>query len=101
MSNKWPKERLDALLLRLAWNSETGIFHWKVSPASNIKAGELAGGLGPNSEWNVCYRGKRIGAHRLVWYMHHRRLPDYIRHKNGIKTDNRIENLEEYANTKR
>jgi hypothetical protein len=33
--------------------------------------------------------------HRLIFLMHHGYLPKYIDHINGIKTDNRIENLRE------
>lgn len=31
--------------------------------------------------------------HRLVWLYHHGVIPDEIDHANGVKTDNRIENL--------
>ena len=40
--------------------------------------------------------GKRIFEHVLIWTMINGKIPDkyIIHHKNGIKTDNRIENLE-------
>ncbi len=46
---------------------------------------------------NVFFRGERfkLWKHRLVFFLEHRRFPKEIDHINGIKTDNRIENLRE------
>ena len=45
----------------------------------------------------VFFQGDRfeIRKHRLVFFLVHRRFPKEIDHLNGIKTDNRIENLRE------
>ena len=47
------------------------------------------------------FRGERfkLWKHRLVFFLVHRRFPKEIDHINGIRTDNRIENLREVATT--
>ena len=46
---------------------------------------------------NVFFRGEKfmLWKHRLVFFLVHRRFPKEIDHVNGVKTDNRIENLRE------
>lgn len=47
------------------------------------------------------FRGERfkLWKHRLVFFLVHRRFPKEIDHINGIRTDNRIENLREVTRT--
>jgi hypothetical protein len=92
----------------LSLDYETGVLTWKTRPLSHFKSQ-------PNYlTWNTRYAGKPAGwvlsigytaisinstiylAHRLVWLLTYGCLPLYeIDHINGVKTDNRLENLRE------
>ena len=50
---------------------------------------------------NIFFRGERfhLRKHRLVFFLVYRRFPKEIDHINGIKTDNRIENLREVSHS--
>ena len=70
---------------------------WWVKPTvRGVEVGQQFG-----SCYNVGYRqgslkGKTYPEHRLIWLYHHGTWPkNHIDHINGIKDDNRIENLRE------
>lgn len=81
------------------YNPETGDLIWKHRP-------------GETSQWNGRYAGKpatgkhqgyirvkfagfRAGAHRVIWKLAYGEIPDHMQvdHINGIRDDNRLENL--------
>lgn len=59
----------------------------------NKKAGTLAGNQRKDGYIDIFICGKLVRAHRLIWMMHHGVMPEFIDHINGIRNDNRIENL--------
>lgn len=60
--------------------------------SANDPAGTLDKGTG---YYRVCIKKQRKQAHRVVWELHYGITKKQIDHINGIKTDNRIENLRE------
>lgn len=59
------------------------------------KAGSLAGRPTQRGYWQVKIDGKMYLVHHLVWWIFHGYKPEYIDHKDGNPSNNRIENLRE------
>ena len=69
-----------------------GILYWKKNQ-SNIKSGAIAGYQRPDGYIVIGFKNKSIRAHRLIWLLNHGYMPEFLDHINGIRNDNRIENL--------
>ena len=69
-----------------------GNLYWKVQKAPHVKVGSKVGSPAHGYE-TVYVDGKNWRIHRLVFLMHFDYLPSTIDHINGIRNDNRIENL--------
>lgn len=89
---KYPS--LDRLTEVLEYNSDTGIFTWKVNK-HRVKAGDIAGFK--NKEGYICIKidGYQCLAHRLAWLYVYGRMPTEIDHINHKREDNSIENIRE------
>ena len=84
---------LDQFKQLLRYESETGQFYWLVSRGKKM-AGSLAGSLNDDGYIKIKVGDKTYAAHRLAWLFQHGELPTgQIDHINGIRDDNRIENL--------
>lgn len=77
----------------ISYDPATGKFTRLVDVAK-YKAGSTVGCDNGNGYLTTTHKGKKIYLHRLAWYFHTGSTPEYqIDHINGVRDDNRIENL--------
>ena len=86
------------------YRDDGALIHKK--PRGRVIVGTEAGWLSNNGYRTVRVESKHFLLHRIVYLYHHGYLPKSLDHINGVRTDNRIENLREctqsqnIANTK-
>ncbi len=78
------------------YDVNTGLFTRIIRSSPNTKIGEIAGYKAKNGYVVIFVDSKAYKAHRLAWLFVNGNFPEYeIDHINGIKHDNRINNLRE------
>ena len=79
-----------------SYDFSTGQLRWKINPSRRAKIGDIAGCGNPEGYVRTWFKGKCYKNHRLVFAWHNSIWPsDEIDNINGIRNDNRIENLRE------
>lgn len=84
-------------LLHQLFEYVDGELYWKVS-RGKAKVGKMAGSIDSGGYKQLNYCSKPYSIHRLIFLMHHGYMPKMVDHINGIRSDNRIENLREADN---
>lgn len=80
----------------LHYDSGTGHFTWIKRCGKRGVVGKVAGTVDFGGYVVITINGKRHKAHRLAWLYVHGRWPAVaMDHINGVRTDNRLENLRE------
>jgi hypothetical protein len=83
-----------ALKKALFYDPDTGLFI-RLQPTHCFKVGELADRCGPDGYLRIYILGTHHLSHRLAFLYMTGRWPDEVDHKDGIKMNNRWENLRE------
>ncbi|AZF94990.1 putative endonuclease [Pectobacterium phage Zenivior_B1] len=81
--------------LNLLRYQEDGTLWWCEEAYHNCRH-KLAGSLSGTGYWYIEHRNKQHRRSRLVWEIHHGPIPvdKVVDHINGMRTDDRIENLQ-------
>ncbi|MGQ1887073.1 HNH endonuclease [Serratia marcescens] len=68
---------------------------WKRPLANRVKARGTAGTLGKDGYWSVQVKGKKLAAHRVLWWLLNGEVPSglCIDHIDGNRGNNRRDNL--------
>ena len=83
---------------RLKYDASSGYMTWTTHKRRTM-LGTQAKSLDAAGYVQVCIKGKQFKGHRLAWLIYHGEWPaGDIDHINGIRTDNRIENLRVVTN---
>jgi len=76
------------------YSPDDGVLRWAKKPNRRIKEGSPAGSMRKDGYLEVEVLGVRNRVHRVAWLIVYGSFPDGdIDHINGIRSDNRIENL--------
>lgn len=94
-------ELLADLKSALDYNPETGLFHWRVAVAKNVRAGSIAGSVDKQGgRLYIRFRRKDYLAYRLAWLLTYGNWPEgMIDHVDGNSLNNRIDNLRDVSRT--
>lgn len=82
----------EKIKLHQLFDYKNGNLYWRQSK-SKARQGNVAGWLEKNGYMACGIDGMRYRVHRLIFAFHYGWCPEFLDHINGIKTDNRIENL--------
>ena len=92
------QEHIKAVAARVNYDPATGAMTWRRMENSRSRQDRRCGSVDSDGYVSIYLRfeGRRVKvvAHRVAWFIAHGRMPEHeIDHKNGVRSDNWIENL--------
>lgn len=82
--------------LKELFEYKEGGLYWKISPAHRVKVGDRFGAYNKRDRYRTgAVLNKPYREHRLIYLYHYGYIPSILDHINGVRDDNRIENLRE------
>lgn len=81
----------------LDYNSNTGIFIWKIDRKKTAMKGTTAGATNGSGYRQISVDGEVYLAHRLAWFISFEEWPELVDHINRDRSDNRLDNLREVS----
>ena len=78
---------------KLDYDEKTGLFRWREDITAKHKKGDIAGYSDNSSYIIIQYKRNKFVARKLAWFKVYGQITKYVFSKNGIQSDNRIENL--------
>lgn len=94
MKNKHPIPSISELRKIFSYDQRTGLITW-IKGSLRWPSGRVAGSFDKGTGYIiVTLRSTAMRGHRLAWALHYGEWPeDEIDHINGIRNDNRVENM--------
>jgi hypothetical protein len=93
---------IDQQELQKLYEYKDGNLIYKIKTSNRVNVGDVVGSINKYTGYvEMYFNKKRVKAHRLIWIYHNGAIPNtlVIDHINGIRHDNRIENLRLVTNT--
>ena len=96
MNDIYTEEEITQEFLKEHLEYRDGYLWWFKPTSIRVKIGQQFGSCHNGGYRRGMLKSKNCYEHRLIWFYHYGKWPkDQIDHINGIKDDNRIENLRE------
>jgi len=93
-------EEVEKIKKYLEWDVKDSCLRWKIDVSRRVKAGQVAGSRNWDGYLRVGLNKRVFQQHVVVWVLVHGHAPtSEIDHINGIKDDNRPENLRIVSHT--